>query len=440
MSMRGCFLLTLGVGLLYSCNKGPNDPAPTINDITINSLSPTHGPGETIDTLTGKNFDKLSFDSILVNGKKLTIINHTSEQIIVKIPSLAGTGNINIWSGGKMYQGPVFNYDSLWFVTTIAGSSTESGAADGQGLDARFNQPQGIVIDQSGNLLVADAENNAIRKITPQGNVSTFAGVLTDTRGYADGEGSAARFGEPWGLAIDASGFLYVGDVTNFRVRKISPFASVTTLAGVTWNQGGPSVGQIDGDASVATFDQPYGVTVDYNKNVYVADVLNNKIRKITPSGTVSTYAGGDYYHYGLKDGPAASSLFYNPTQVCADVFGNVYVIDGTNYAIRKISKDGIVSTLFGPVTAPDITGPYDLFSPTAMTTDKYGNFFFYVSGRVFKVTPDGKLIRYAIGGIGELDGPLPYAAFRFVHGIAVDDTGTVYLTDNNRIRKIAWQ
>lgn len=435
-------MLILGLGLLYACNKSadPNNPAPpTINDITINSLSPTHGPGETTDTLTGKNFDKLSFDSILVNGKKLTIINHTAEQIIVKIPSLAGTGNINIWSGGKMYQGPVFNYDSLWFVTTIAGSSTEAGAADGQGLDARFNQPQGIVIDQSGNLLVADAENNAIRKITPQGNVTTFAGVLTNTRGYADGVGSAARFGQPCGLAIDASGFLYVGDIVNYRVRKISPSASVTTLAGVTWNNG-PLGGQIDGDASVATFDQPVGVTVDANKNVYVADILNNKIRKITPSGAVSTYAGGDYCHYGIQNGPAASSLFYNPTQVCADIFGNIYVIDGNNYAIRKISKDGIVSTLFGPVTAPDVTGPYDVFSPTAMATDKYGNFFFYVSGRVFKVTPEGKLIRYALGGIGELDGPLPYAAFRFVHGIAVDDAGTVYLTDNNRVRKIAWQ
>lgn len=436
--------MVLGIVLFVSCTKSsdpnnPNNPPTTINDITITSLKPTHGPGETIDTIIGKNFDKLpSYDSVLINGTKLTILTHTAEQIIVKIPALVGTGNINVWSGGKLYQGPVFSYDSLLFVTTLAGSSSQSGYADGKGLDARFNQPHGISVDTAGNVYVADMINTSIRKITPAGDVSTLAGSPGIT-GDQDGIGSSAGFGTVYGLAIDATGNLYVGDESYFKVRKVTPSGLVTTVAGNIWNTG-PSGGQIDGDKSVATFHSPTGVTVDANNNIYVADVYNNKIRKITPSGSVSTYAGGDYYHYGHKDGPAATSLFFTPNQVAADPFGNVYVQDAENHMIRRINKNGIVETLFGGPIEPRITGLYDVFYPTAIATDNKGNLFFAISVGIIKVTPDGTIIRYAVGGTGEIDGPAQVATYRSIRGIAIDAAGALYITDNNRVRKIAWQ
>lgn len=422
----------------FSCNK-INDPNnPDTPAITITSISPTHGPANTIDTIIGQNFDKIPvLDSVLLNGKRLTMISRSPEKIIVQIPTLAGTGNIDIWYQGKLIHGPVFNYDSLLFVTTLAGSSTEAASRDGQGLNARFNNPQGIAVDLSGNIYVADS--NAIRKITPQGNVTTLAGSLTGFGSYSDGTGAAARFSNTWGLAMGTDGFLYVGDHYNYRIRKVSLSGVVTTLAGVTWNTG-PLGGQIDGTASVATFNSPAGIAVNNQNNVYVADLSNNKIRKITTGGTVSSYAGGDYYNYGFADGPATTSLFFTPGAVATDPSGNVFVSDWGNHRIRKITPGGIVTTLLGPLE-PSLTGIGSLFFSSALATDKDGNLFFAIPVGIIKMTPNGSIIRYATGGIGEIDGPAQIATYRYINGIAVDaTTGNLYITDRYRIRKIGWQ
>lgn len=424
---------------LFSCNKISTPDGATISDITINSIRPIHGPYDTIDTLFGKGFDKIPvLDSVLLNGKKLTLISKSPEQVIVKIPKMAGTGNIDIWYQGKLISGPVFTYDSTLFVTTLAGSSTDSGAVDGQGLNARFNQPHGIAVDQSGNIYVADMNNNSIRKITAQGNVTTLAGPLSGVRDYVDGTGSAARFSAPFGLAIGPDGFLYVGDQFNYRVRKVSLSGVVSTFAGIGWNSG-LLAGGIDGDISVATFDAPFGVCVDRYNNVYVADLYNNKIRKITSTGIVSTYAGGDYYHFGLQDGPAATSLFFNPLVVAVDIYGNVFVGDNENHLLRKISPGGTVTTLLGPLE-PSLTGTTEVFHTSALAADKAGNLFFSIRYGIVKMTPDGNIIRYALGGVGEVDGPAQIATYRAIGGIAVDDSDNLYITDNNRVRKISWQ
>ncbi len=424
--------------LLFSCDKITDPINPAIPTIIITSISPTHGSSNTIDTIIGQNFDRIPvLDSVLLNGKRLTLISKTSERIIVQIPALAGTGNIDIWYQGKLIRGPVFNYDSLLLVTTLAGSSTEAASVDGQGLNARFNNPQGIAVDQSGNIYVADS--NAIRKITPEGNVTTLAGSLTGFGSYLDGTGAAARFSNTWGLSMGPDGFLYVGDHYNYRIRKVSLSGVVTTLAGVGWNTG-PLGGQIDGAATVATFNSPAGVTVDNQNNVYVADINNNKIRKITTGGLVSSYAGGNYYTYGFADGPAASSLFFTPAAVAADPSGNIFVSDWENHRIRKITPGGNVTTLLGPLE-PSLTGFTSLFFSKALATDKDGNLFFAISVGIIKMTPSGTIIRYAAGGIGEADGPAQIATYRSINGIAVDaTTGNLYITDKYRIRKIGWQ
>jgi sugar lactone lactonase YvrE len=422
-----------------SCQKAGSPSTPTISNITITSLTPTHGPYNTIDTLTGKGFDQLlSLDSVDLNGQRVTIIGHNDQQIIFQIPSLAGTGHIDIWSKGTEYEGPVFTYDSVLMVTTVAGSSTDFGEVDGKGLDARFYRPWGIAVDHSGNIYVADMGGSCIRKIDTGANVTTIAGPQTYEEAYVDGTGAAARFALPLGLCIDQRGSLYVADRNNFRVRKVSPVGVVTTFAGTMWD-GIPKDGSTDGNASAATFDTPWGVVCDSAANIFVADIYNNKIRKITASGIVSSFAGGDYYHGGFADGQGSAAQFSGPSALTIDPYENLFVVDATAQSIRKVTPDGTVSTLLGPAFH-DPTNPDYLLAIGAIASDKDGNIYFTAFAGILKMTPNGQIIRYAVGGVGDLDGPASVATYREISGMTFNDKGTLYITDNNRVRKIAWQ
>jgi len=212
-------------------------------------------------------------------------------------------------------------------VSTLAGSGV-AGDTDGQGTSAQFNQPTGVAVDSSGNVYVADAGNHKIRKITPSGLVSTLAG--SGVGGYTDGQGTAAQFYWPHGIAVDSGGTIYVADTYNYKIRKITPSGLVSTLAG------SGVAGDTDGQGSYAQFDLPTGVAVDSSGNVYVADFKNNKIRKITPSGLVNTLAGSGVE--GWNNGHQGSAAqFKNPFGVAVDSSGNVYVADSGNSSIRKI-------------------------------------------------------------------------------------------------------
>lgn len=212
-------------------------------------------------------------------------------------------------------------------VTTFAGSSGVNGYADGTGSAARFNSPTGVATDIAGNVYVADQGNRRVRKITPAGDVTTLAGG--SACGSCDGTGSAAGFEQPVGVAVDSAGNVYVADATGNRIRKITPLAVVSTLAG------NGSQGSADGVGTAATFLTPWGVAVDSAGNVYVADLGNNKIRKITPAAVVSTLAGTGLE--GSSDGVGSAATFYQPSGLRVDSAGNVYVADHINNKIRKI-------------------------------------------------------------------------------------------------------
>ncbi len=184
-----------------------------------------------------------------------------------------------------------------------------------------------MAVDASGNVFVADDVNHRIRKLTPAGIVTTVAGSIL---GSADGTGANAQFNRPSGIAIDALGNLYVADEFNSRIRKITPTGTVSTLAGTT-------SGFADADGIAARFNKPRGIAVDRAGNVYVADTENNRIRKISPSGTVSTLAGGSNGIGGYKDGPAEDALFRAPSGIAIDASGNIYVGDAANNRIRLI-------------------------------------------------------------------------------------------------------
>jgi len=219
-------------------------------------------------------------------------------------------------------------------VTTLAGSST-AGSANGTGISASFYEPTGVAVDGSGNVYVADKGNNLIRKISAGGVVTTFAG--SGTGGSANGKGTAASFYHPTGVATDASGNVYVADNSNNLVREISPTGVVTTLAG------SGAQGAANGTGTAASFSEPMAVTVDGSGNVYVADYGNNVVRKISPTGVVTTLAGSGIS--GLADGTGTEAYFSSITGITLDASGNVYVADNGNNLVRQISQAGVVTT-----------------------------------------------------------------------------------------------
>jgi probable HAF family extracellular repeat protein len=324
-------------------------------------------------------------------------------------------------------------------VTTLAGLAGSAGSANGTGSAARFNGPYGVAVDTTGNVYVADINNSTIRKITPAGAVSTLAG-LAGSPGSTDGTGSAARFNGPSGVAVDTTGNVYVADSYNHTIRKITPAGAVSTLAGLAG-----SSGSVNGTGSAARFYRPEGVAVDTTGNVYVADTINDTIRKITPAGVVSTLAGlaGSI---GSVDGTGSAARFGQPYGVAVDTTGNVYVADTINHTIRKITPAGAVSTLAGlagSVGSADGTGSAARFNfPYGVTVDTTGNVYVGDTWNhtIRKITPAGAVSTLAglAGSPGSTDGTGSAARFTLPHGVAVDTTGNVYVADesNCTIRK----
>jgi sugar lactone lactonase YvrE len=231
-------------------------------------------------------------------------------------------------------------------VTTLAGSAGVSGHADGSGASASFNSPIGLATDKEGNVYVADSGNNIIRKITPSGAVTTIAG-LAGASGESDGIGKAARFTAPYSIAADSAGNLIVAEMSTHTLRKITSGGKVTTLAG----KAGES-GHADGVGTNATFYAPRGVATDREGNTYVADFGNSIIRKVTPAGEVTTFAGmASTGENGEFDGVGTSASFLKPVAIATGDDGDIFVLEADN--IRKITPAGVVTTFVGAVFGP---------------------------------------------------------------------------------------
>jgi sugar lactone lactonase YvrE len=330
---------------LVACHTDPSLPAKP-HSSTYTTVS-TFADGS-----TGSNPASGSLTAIAVGAQRDVYVTDTYSNLIRKVSS---TGS---WS-------------------VLAGGGTGGSFADGTGDAARFNRPQGIAVDGQGNVYVGDTYNHRIRRITPAGVVTTFAG--TGQAGYADGPGTSAQFYTPFGVTVDGQGNVFVADYSNERIRKITPNGLVSTVAG------SGSRGFLDGRSEVAQFHAPIDVAVDGQGNLYVAELGNSAIRKITAAGAVSTLAG---------TGIGSPAVFDAPRGLDVDVEGTVYVADSDNRRIRRVSSTGVVSTLAGSSEGGSMAAGYQ-------------------------------------------DGPLLTARFRYPYGIAFDASGSLYISDAVWVRTI---
>jgi sugar lactone lactonase YvrE len=273
-------------------------------------------------------------------------------------------------------------------VSTLAGTAS-IGSADGSGAAARFYGPVSPTADRAGNIYVADAGNHTVRKVTPEGVVTTWAGAA-GVQGTTDDTGGAARFHTPGGVAASPEGVLYVADTGNNTIRQVSATAVVTTLAGMA----APLGASADGMGAAARFSRPTGIAVDLTGNLAVADTDNHTVRTITPAGLVVTLAGTPGSP-GSVDDTGAAARFNSPYGVALDATGNMYVADTQNQTIRRVSPGGTVTTLAGTAGmtgATDGTGPDARFStPVQVATDPTGNVYLADGyNGVRRLTPSG--------------------------------------------------
>lgn len=279
------------------------------------------------------------------------------------------SGNVYI---ADTYNSVIREITSGGVVATLAGSVGVTGSTNGTGTAALFDLPTGVAVDSSGNVYVADSGNNQIREIAPGGVVTTWAGTGT-APGYDNAPRQIASFNNPSGIAIDASGTIYIADTGNNEIRK---FFTGTQFIGTFAGQVGVP-GSANGTGTAASFNAPTGVAVDSSGNVYVADFGNNMIREITFGGVVSTLAGSGSPGNTNATGTAAS--FNGPWGVAVDASSNVYVADEVNNLIREIGPGGMVSTLAGKGSPGAHNGAAIsamFYSPMGVAVDSSGNIY----------------------------------------------------------------
>ena len=332
------------------------------------------------------------------------------------------------------------SFGPISFGSHGAGNPASLGSSDGVGTAAQFNFPVGISVDSDGNLFIADQFNHAIRKSTPSASVTTIAGAAVN-RGAADGAALVATFGPSMtGSAIDGAGNVYITDEYLHLIRKITTDGQVVTVAGQARQSG-----SADGQGSAALFDTPRGIASDSMGNLYIADSFNRTIRKVAPTGQVTTIAGNPA-NRGLADGIGTGAQFQSPGGLVRDTAGNLFVTDSG--VIRKITPAGVVSTVAGSPdrdgTDRDGVGAAATFNnPYSITVDGSGNLYVadFWSYTIRKITPAGVVTTIAgkQGEPGNADGPGATARFVSPSGIVVDAAGNLYVSDsgNNAVRKM---
>jgi len=338
-------------------------------------------------------------------------------------------------------------------IETIAGIITSSGS-NGDGGDAtlaNLNGPFGIARDSDGNLYIADTYNNAIRKVDTNGIITTVAGTLGSSGSNGDGgDATSAQLDSPSGVAVDNNGNVYIADTSNHAIRKVDTDGIITTVAGILGSSGSNGDG---GDATSAQLDSPLDISVDSDGNLYIADTFNNAIRKVDTDGIITTVAGtlGSSGRNG-DGGDATLAQLDSPYGVAVDNNGNVYIADSANHAIRKVDTNGIITTVAGTLGSSGSNGDggdvtlAQLNQPTDLVVDSDGNMYISDSGNyaIREVNTNGIVTTVAgilgISGSSGDGGPATSANVGLgIKSIVIDSDGKLYIADafNHAIRKI---
>jgi len=333
-------------------------------------------------------------------------------------------------------------------ITDFAGNGAAGYFGDnGPAAQANVNRVVGLASDASGNIYLADQNNNVVRKVAPNGIITTFAG--TGAPGFLGDNGPAtqALLNGPLGVCVAPSGVIYVNDQGNHRVRAISTSGTITTVAGsgstLSFGDGGP--------ATSAGMTIPIRCAVDQSGNLYIVDQGAFNVRKVNTSGVISTFAGiANSQGFSGDNGPAVAAQFNNPTAVTVDAAGNVYVTDQFNHRIRKIDTSGIITTVAGNGVN---TFAGDHLAATSASLNYPGETAFDAAGNLFIVDSSNEVIRMVSGGIittvagtpgtagnGGDGGPPSQAQFNNPFALTIDPAANLYVGDitNNRVRKIA--
>lgn len=331
-------------------------------------------------------------------------------------------------------------------ITTIAGNGIAGFAGDGgAATSAKINQPWGVAVDASGNTYIADYANHRVRKVSSSGIITTIAG--TGVAGFSGdgGPASSAQINMPYDVTVDAAGNVYIADDGNFRVRKINTSGIISSIAG----NGLPGFSGDGGPATAAAFTGPSCIALDATGNIYIS-VDGTRVRKISTSGIITTFAGNGTIGYSGDGGPATSAQLHNPVSVTADALGNIYIADQLNNYVRKVNSSGIISTIAG-TGAPAYGGDGGAATSAALNTpwgiaaDAAGNIYIgdQLNNRVRKINSAGIISTVAGTGTPGYSGDACAATTAQVNhpaGLAVDGSGNVYIGDlnNNVVRRIS--
>ena len=354
-------------------------------------------------------------------------------------------GNIYI---SRRDHNTIDRIDKNGMLTRFAGTGTAGYSGDGgPALEATLKIPAGLLADDKGNIYIADRENHVVRKVSTKGIITTIAG--NGTAGFSGDGGQAvkASLNFPSGLAFDSKGNLYISDRSNNRIRVINSKGIISTYAG----NGEEGYGGDSGPALNARIDRPFGLAIDNEDNLYIADRRNNRIRKVNPSGIITTAAGDGGFFYMGDNGPAYRASIAGPTGVAVDNKGNLYIADRNNNRIRVVNKQGMIRTVAGTGQQhyngeAELARDTNLYLPFGLTVDDKGRLLVIDRShyRIRRVDPmKGNIETLAGNGRKKFagdGGPATGANLNFPHGIAVDKKGNVIFSDKGhyRIRKIS--